>query len=183
MENRKFDLKKQGRSRLKAICQAIPNERRLQAAVQAYQTLLPLCQAFPYVLSFASFKFEIDLFELNQTLALQERLILPRIVHNHLQLFRVTNLDHLEKHPWGILEPNPAICEPISPISIEIALIPGLGFDLTTKHRLGYGKGYYDRLLLSLSQTQTWGIGFQEQAVENLPYDQGDVALDHIQLF
>lgn len=183
MENQKADLKQQWRSRLKTICQAISDERRLQAAAQAYHTLLPLFQESFYVLSFASFKFEINLLELNQILATEQRLILPLILHNQLKLFRITHFDHLEKHAWGMLEPNPALCEPISPNAIEIALIPGLGFDLTTKHRLGYGKGYYDRLLLTLTQAQTWGIGFQEQAVDNLPYDQRDVALDHIHLF
>ncbi len=183
MENQKVDLKQQWRSRLKAICQAIPDKKRLQAAVQAYDTLLPLCQTSFHVLSFASFKFEINLFELNQVLAAEQRLILPRIVHNDLQLFRVNHLDHLEKHAWGLLEPHPSFCELISPHAVEIALIPGLGFDLTTKHRLGYGKGYYDRLLFALSQAQTWGIGFQEQAVDNLPYDRRDVTLNDIRLF
>ena len=48
--------------------------------------------------------------------------------------------------PWGIREHVPDIC-PVAELSeIDFILVPGLGF---TAHgdRVGYGRGYYDRLL------------------------------------
>lgn len=46
---------------------------------------------------------------------------------------------------WGILEP--VIGEPVDPKLIDLALIPGLCFDRRGS-RVGYGKGFYDRMLL-----------------------------------
>lgn len=45
---------------------------------------------------------------------------------------------------WGIREP--ASGEMISPSDIDIVLVPTLGFD-HFGHRVGYGKGFYDRFL------------------------------------
>jgi 5-formyltetrahydrofolate cyclo-ligase len=176
-------LKQQWRQRLKKICQELSIERRAQASAQACQGLSKSCQAIRFVLSFASFGSEINLWPLNQELAKEGRLVLPYVTEENLLLFQVAHLSHLQPHRWGMLEPKISICPPVDPSLIEIALIPGLGFDLKTKYRLGYGKGYYDRLLASASSMQIWGVGFVEQAVENLPYSKEDIPLHQILLF
>jgi 5-formyltetrahydrofolate cyclo-ligase len=47
---------------------------------------------------------------------------------------------------WGILEPDAARCPPATPAEIDFILVPGLVFD-PDGGRVGYGAGYYDRLL------------------------------------
>lgn len=191
MANPKFDshasiaaLKQQWRQSLKKIRQELPPNRQKQASSQAYQVLNKKCQHARFVLSFASFGSEINLWPLNQQLANEERLVLPRIIaEKELQLFQVTHFDQLETHRWGMLEPKIADCPSIDLHLVEIALIPGLGFDLHTKYRLGYGRGYYDRLLALNPSTQAWGVGFLEQAVENLPHSHEDIPLQQIDLF
>lgn len=64
---------------------------------------------------------------------------------------------------------------------ISIALVPGVGFDLES-HRLGYGKGFYDKLLKDTLFLK-WGVGFHEQLVEKLPIEAHDVKLDAVYLF
>ena len=64
---------------------------------------------------------------------------------------------------------------------ISIALVPGIGFDLQG-HRLGYGKGFYDKLLKDTLFLK-WGLGFHEQLVEKLPIETHDVKLDAVYLF
>ena len=191
MVNQNFDshssiaaLKQQWRVRLKKIRQELPVDRQAHASTQACQQLSKMCQKARFILSFASFGSEINLWPLNQELAAEERLVLPFMVgEKTLQLFQVTHLSQLEIHPWGMLEPKISDCPSIDLSLIEIALIPGLGFDPQTKYRLGYGQGYYDRLLTSASFTQTWGIGFLEQAVERLPYSKDDIPLHQLYLF
>jgi 5-formyltetrahydrofolate cyclo-ligase len=62
---------------------------------------------------------------------------------NHFLLTEDTILIHNE---WGIPEPQSGL--EISPVEIDLVLIPLLTFD-ETGHRVGYGKGYYDRFLAS----------------------------------
>lgn len=193
MANQKFDshspiaiaaLKQQWRIRLKKIRQELSPDRHKKASLDACQQLIKKCTEARLVLSFASFGSEIDLWPFNQKLAEDGRLVLPVITEeNRLTLFQVDHFSQLKRHQWSILEPNLSVCAPIDISLIDVALIPGLGFDLITKYRLGYGRGYYDRLLASISTKHTWGIGFEEQAVEDLPYSPEDIPLENICLF
>jgi 5-formyltetrahydrofolate cyclo-ligase len=57
-------------------------------------------------------------------------------------------------------------------------IVPLLAFD-RRGHRLGYGKGYYDRLLAA-SQATTIGVGFAAQEIDALPAQAYDIALDYV---
>lgn len=178
-----IDPKHDLRQNLRLLRQNLSFTRRLEASCQAYLALHSICLNASYILSFASFDFEIDLKNLNEEWAAEKRLCLPRLVDNQLKLYQVTHLDQLIQHRWGMLEPIPSKCQLIEPYLIECALVPGLGFDKQTKHRLGYGKGCYDRLLSSFTFAKTYGIGFKEQEVNDLPYAQHDIPLTQIYLF
>lgn len=52
----------------------------------------------------------------------------------------------LIENQWGISEPQPGSSTEIAPEQIDIVLTPLLAFD-RQGHRVGYGKGYYDRFL------------------------------------
>ena len=175
--------KKWLRQNLKQIRQSISSQRHLQASKEACKFIYQQSQAHAFILSFASFGSEIDLWPLNQILAQENRLILPGIINHQIYLYQVNDLETLLTHPWGIREPNPSLCLTIDQALISLALIPGLGFDQRTGHRLGYGKGYYDRLLAKLHLMKTWGIGFKEQAVTDLIFETQDIPLDQIFLF
>ena len=61
-------------------------------------------------------------------------------------------------------------------------LVPILAFD-KNKHRLGYGKGYYDRYLnkyLKLKNILTVGVAFSFQRHHKLPINKKDVKLNYI---
>lgn len=51
-----------------------------------------------------------------------------------------------------------------------------LGFDRKS-HRLGYGFGYYEKVLRSYPSALSIGIAFSVQEVENIPAEAHDVAL------
>lgn len=62
----------------------------------------------------------------------------------NLEHFLLTPQTELTESNWGITEPVNA--QPIAETEIDIVLLPLLAFDLKG-HRVGYGKGYYDRFL------------------------------------
>lgn len=158
--------------------------RREQAAKKAFHTLACKVESHSLVLSYASFGSELNVWELNLKLAADNKLALPRIIGNKLRLFTVSDLSKLERNRFGILEPNPALCPEVKPELISLALVPGLGFDPENQHRIGYGKGFYDRLLSTMrKEASKEGIGFLEQQMTNLPISSSDISLQHLWLF
>jgi len=64
----------------------------------------------------------------------------------------------LVSNKWGILEPTNNVF--IDPKSIDVVVVPMLCFD-SCGHRVGFGKGYYDRFLARCApHTLTIGICF-----------------------
>ncbi|WP_068467579.1 5-formyltetrahydrofolate cyclo-ligase [Candidatus Protochlamydia phocaeensis] len=169
------------RLHFKRIREQLSEERRQEAAQLAHSTLLESSRSARWVLSYASFGGELSLDSVNHQLAAEGRLVLPQIVGQELKLFPVSTLAALQPNRWGVREPAATdLHVPIDPETIDLAFIPGLGFDSQTKHRLGYGKGYYDRLLKEMPQAISWGIGFKEQVMTNLPFSAYDIPLrDH----
>lgn len=135
------------------------------------------------IVSFASLIHEVDLWPLNEKLAEEKRLVLPRICGDELELYFVDSLkEQLEISPWKILEPIPSKCRKVSLDEIQTILVPGLAFD-ENHMRLGFGKGFYDRLL-EKCQAKKYGVGFKEQlSISPLPCEVHDQMLDEIYLF
>lgn len=127
------------------------------------------------VLAYASFDHEVRTGELMAaTLRDGKRLILPRVNPHtrRLDLYFVTDPGHqLAPGTWGIPEPVPELCEAADLRDVECVIAPGVGFDIHGG-RLGYGGGYYDRLLNSMSPAQARvcvGVCFETQIVREVP--------------
>jgi 5-formyltetrahydrofolate cyclo-ligase len=73
---------------------------------------------------------------------------------------------------------NPRDLRPAAPGDWDLAIVPLLAFD-RRGYRLGYGKGYYDRLLAA-SPVTTIGVGFADQEADALPAEAHDIALDWV---
>lgn len=90
--------------------------------------------------------------------------------------------EELVRGAYGIPEPDPVACPPLPELNREtapdVALVPGVGFD-RLGYRLGYGQGYYDRLLASeaMAACLSLGLGYHFQLVDQLPRDPWDVPL------
>lgn len=63
--------------------------------------------------------------------------------------------------------------------AIDVAVVPGMGFD-TSCRRLGRGKGYYDRLLPKAANACKIGVCFGFQLLASIPADGHDVKMDRI---
>lgn len=65
---------------------------------------------------------------------------------NRLTHYPLTAKTTLVENKWGIPEPITTGLTLIEPSAIDLVLVPLLAFD-RQGHRVGYGKGYYDRFL------------------------------------
>ncbi len=80
-------------------------------------------------------------------------LLLPRVNWDgrRLDLYEVKDpAQDLEAGTWGIREPKPNLCRCVGATAIDFALVPGVAFDRSGA-RLGYGGGFYDKLLTGYS--------------------------------
>lgn len=177
------------KSRLRSIWQGnraqISQGRRRHAHESGFAQLCLLLEKPQHVLSYASFMDEFDTRAVNDWLAAKGKLLLPMICGDRLHLYHVAHPSkELVCNRYGILEPDPSRCSPAAPGSVTCALVPGLAFD-RFRFRLGYGKGYYDRLLPQLpANAETYGLGFAEQLLPTaLPVESFDVPLQQLLLF
>lgn len=124
-------------------------------------------------------KDEIDLTDfITAALSFGCVLVAPRWNGTEYELVRVENLDSLVKGPHGILEPPAGAV--VRPKDVRAWLVPGLAF--TKKGgRLGYGGGWYDRLLFKVSKrVPKIGIAYTFQLVDELPTEPHDIRLTSV---
>jgi 5-formyltetrahydrofolate cyclo-ligase len=78
------------------------------------------------------------------------------------------------------LIPEPAADAPIvAPDAIDLVLVPALAVD-ARGHRIGYGRGYYDRLLPTLVHAHKVAFVYDFQLLAELPDTTGDVRVDRV---
>ncbi len=84
--------------------------------------------------------------------------------------------DALVDNAYGI--PEPAEDAPrLEPREVSLIVVPALAVD-ARGHRIGYGQGYYDRLLPRLPQAFKVAIAYDFQLLAEAPSTPGDVAVD-----
>ena len=108
--------------------------------------------------------------------ALQDgkRVLFPVVKGDDLQL--VAYSSETRRGAFGIEEP---IGEPFTKLDeVDLVVVPGRAFD-RQGHRLGRGRGYYDRLLPQLSAHRL-AVCFPCQIVDNLPYVPHDAQMDEV---
>ena len=131
------------------------------------------------IVAYYSLDDEVDTHDLiDELLADGKTVYLPRVVSDdEMVLCCYTGADSLSKGAFGIMEP---VGKPVSTDThIDAVLVPGMAFDVEG-HRLGRGKGYYDRFLSSLSRPLPLLIGvcFDFQKVDVVPTEPFDVSVN-----
>lgn len=82
-----------------------------------------------------------------------------------------------EVHPFGYRQPVPDSPR-IEPVEIDAWLVPGVAFD-EAGHRLGHGRGYYDRLLATARpEALVIGVTTERRIFPVIPSDRFDVPMD-----
>lgn len=105
-------------------------------------------------------------------------ILLPRVVSDtDMELRLYTGADSLQPGAFGIMEPTGPLYTDYA--AIDVAVIPGMAFD-ADGHRLGRGKGYYDRFLPLIPRAYKIGLCFPWQLVDEVPSDAHDIMMDGV---
>jgi 5-formyltetrahydrofolate cyclo-ligase len=139
---------------------------------------LPEFRAARVILFYASFRSEVETWEMiRRALAEGTRVVLPRVKGKELALFEIRDFDQdVRPGTWDI--PEPAQGRPASVREVDLIVVPGSVFD-ERGNRMGYGGGFYDRLLPSFTGP-TVGLAFELQIVDRVPVGPHDVPVKKI---
>ena len=104
--------------------------------------------------------------------------LLPHVINDtEMELRQYQGDEQLTEGAYGLMEPN---CQ-LSIINYQLStiLVPGRAFDIHG-HRLGRGKGYYDRFLAAWHDAETIAVCFRQQIVDNVPTDNNDITIKRL---
>ena len=152
----------------------------LTEEVEARLVQLPVFNEAKTVLTYARFGSEAGTTGIVARILMSgRRLVLPRVEGDQLALCVITNpVMDLTPGKWGIPEPVAGL-PTVKTSEIDLFLLPGLAFD---EHggRLGYGRGFFDRVLADAGGGTKIGLAFEGQMVDKVPVTKTDVPMDMI---
>lgn len=170
-------MKDEIRTRRRAVRRAMPHDARLARSSEITRriTELPEWERARTVLLFVSMRSEVQTGELvSRARAEDKRVAAPRMnaTFDDLELVEWREGDGLEESGMMFLQP-PASAPPIDGAEIDLAVVPALAVD-ARGHRIGFGKGFYDRLLPRLSRALRVAVIFDFERVAEVPDQPGD---------
>ncbi len=139
---------------------------------------LPEFKTAHAVMFFASFRSEVETGPMiRRALASGKRVVLPKVTGDDLALFEISDLDRdVAPGSWEI--PEPVSGTPASLDTIDLIVVPGAVFD-ERGNRLGYGAGFYDKLLASYHGSAV-ALAFELQLAADVPVSAHDVPVGKI---
>lgn len=181
------------RSRVRKLRAALSEEERAarSEAITAHLLALPAYHSATRIHCFISLPDEVDTTGIFAAcLKAGKQTFVPVVdpARDALVSIRWRLGDPLIAGPFNVPIPPPTHRISISPEDIDLVLLPGLAFD-DQGNRLGYGKGYYDRLLGELAEAgrrrgrpipPALGLAFHCQKVASVPTGEHDVACSGI---
>lgn len=138
-------------------------------------------QAAQTILLYYSLPDEVNTHLLVEQLAKSgKRVLLPVVMDGENMILKeYTGAQDLQEGAFHIQEPIGKLFPDSSYPQIEVAVIPGMGFD-RQGNRLGRGKGYYDKFLRKLPYIYKIGICFDFQKLEQVPTEDTDIPMDEV---
>jgi len=185
-----------------AIPENIKEEK--DAAIRQRIIQLPEFTDAKTILFYASFRSEADTIEMIKiSLSHGKQVILPKVdkENKRLLLYEIKDINELVQGYMDILEPSVSEERLTGLADIDLIIIPGSAFDVSGS-RLGYGAGFYDRLLAGINPVRNFvsngaeqrglisnGVknkipiiapAYEEQIMKNIPSEPHDVKVDKI---
>jgi len=180
------ERKRHIRRTMLALRQALPAAEHLAWSQAVWQHLIGLSwyQRARVLLGYMAFEKEVLTDGLlRQAIASQKQVVLPVVQadQQRLALYAIQDVERDVAPGYrGIPEPQPTRTHPVALETLELAIVPGVAFD-PEGGRLGFGVGFYDRLLGQLHQAiPKVGMAFEFQVVPRLPRQAHDITLDAI---
>jgi 5-formyltetrahydrofolate cyclo-ligase len=120
---------------------------------------------------------------LNRSFESGKRVLVPVVCQRtgELNLSELAGPDiEFQAGSFGVREPVEKDLNLVPPEQVDLVVIPGVAFD-RRGGRIGYGKGYYDRLLNRLgSQVHRVALAFDFQVLGTVPQDDSDIRVETI---
>lgn len=198
----KQELRKEIRNRKRQFTQDQLGELSLSAISKLRKH--PKVMAAHTLLLYYSLPDEVNTHEwIDELVAEGKRVLLPVVVNDKDMVIReYTGKHDLAEGSFHIMEPIGKLFPVEKYPEIEVAIIPGMSFD-DTGHRLGRGKGYYDRFLTKLrgmevdksgtevdkSDTEDKNLGtevykigvcFGFQKLQEIPFESHDILMNEV---
>ena len=161
---------------------------------------MPIYQKADVILAYVDYQSEVSTTPLiERALAEGKKVYCPTVQGEEMDFYRIMGLNELQEGYKGIREPIPEIKRKFDPEAMNaykkvtdtekqlytekkveekqqiLMLMPGTGFD-KNRHRIGYGKGFYDRYLEKYQKCQlkTIALCYEVQMVEEIPAENFD---------
>ena len=198
----KQELRKEIRNRKRQFTQDQLGELSLSVISQLRKH--PKVRAAHTLLLYYSLPDEVNTHEwIDELVAERKRVLLPVVVNDKDMVIReYTGKHDLAEGSFHIMEPIGKLFPEEKYPEIEVAIIPGMSFD-DTGHRLGRGKGYYDRFLTKLRGTEVdksgteadksdtedknlgtevykIGVCFGFQKLQEIPFESHDILMNEV---
>ena len=158
-------IRRKIRQRLRSARRAISNEAHCAASTQAQIHVIehPSFGAAEQIALYRAFDGEVDTEMLVNTASKQGKRVL------HARILQDEALVFVEAESWEYTSNGLPIPTGTTRLLTErdLLIVPGVGFD-NDGYRIGFGGGYYDRLLADCPALPM-GIAFECQRVDHLP--------------
>ncbi|MBU0757845.1 MAG: 5-formyltetrahydrofolate cyclo-ligase [Nanoarchaeota archaeon] len=131
------------------------------------------------VLFYVSFESEVATHSLiREALVDKKNVIVPYIEEKEIFLSKIEDFIELETGKFGILEPKKKFIRKANLDDVNLIIVPGIVFDMHG-HRVGFGGGYYDKLLCKTKALKI-GMCYEFQIVNDVPVELHDIPVDII---
>lgn len=184
MENMQ-EMKKKLRKEYLAIRNSMTEEEILSKSHEIMGSIVSsydFLQA-DHVLVYASYGSEVNTTGIiAYAFLLRKKVYCPRVIgEGEMEFYEIHSLNDLKPGYKGIPEPSQENNKPYEPVNGEntLVLMPGVCFD-EKGHRIGYGKGFYDRYFANKEKMIKMALAYDNQITESIPVEENDVSYDFL---
>jgi 5-formyltetrahydrofolate cyclo-ligase len=164
---------------------AVPDRAAASRLILARLRALDVWARAATICSYVGVRSEVETLPLLvEALAEGRRVAVPACEGDALRLVYLESLEELVPARFGLLEPAGDVCLAagrLCPVeAVDLFVVPGVAFD-RAGGRIGYGRGFYDRLLARARPDATRvALAFEAQLVERVPSESTDVPMDYV---
>ncbi|MCM1253045.1 MAG: 5-formyltetrahydrofolate cyclo-ligase [Clostridium sp.] len=180
--------KRRVRKNILALRDILPYADRMQKSERIIRSLVKteLYKKADVILTYANYQSEvITALLIEQAITGKKRVYAPKVTGNEMDFYRISGLKSLTAGYKGILEPQTT--EPFDEntkyAQNALMIMPGAVFD-ESRHRIGYGKGFYDRYLSRMERLgifmDTVALCYECQVLPHIPHEIHDKKASYI---
>ena len=170
--------KEELRRKIKSKRDKLSTYEVLRRSNEIIAKLKELLEESNIIACYISFGNEVYTHGLIKEYVTKKEILVPFIDGKNLSLSHLKDWKELSSGAYGILEPKKEFLRVRNYDEVEAIIVPGIVFD-RKGNRIGYGGGYYDRLLKKVKAIKI-ALAYDFQVMERIPNEKHDVKMDMI---